>query len=217
MNPENLIGLHLTTYSPQIANRTLFIMISCIVAALLASASAMALPQTQSNDVFTLSKPFNLKLQSLNATYNNVFLDTCHEGPAVSSLCVANEFYHPEPGTAPSPPVQFYFNSTAKNDGRGTLVRHTEPYWPAFHVYISPTENVAHGTFGYDLRDGTQFKFSSDQKLTIEGKSNWYMCYTTVYTRGSPLTTLEWIVGAQAVPDNKTCVKVDVLKASTDK
>ncbi|KAH7135839.1 hypothetical protein B0J11DRAFT_172058 [Dendryphion nanum] len=180
------------------------------------------------------SAPFHLYLVSEDKTIDGDTLSTCHEGAAISSLCLSNSTTVSK--TAPLPASTFTFNSSDQvvtpNATLGApgwltwlLVGGNFEVSEALRFSYDPASNVAHPQLFPGGDGATQLAFDTKDSLNIQGYVDdtqnppvsgetrayyrWYACIT--YYVGYQYQTVNWVLGADK-PQNPSCVKVDVKR-----
>ncbi|KAF2267914.1 hypothetical protein CC78DRAFT_32124 [Lojkania enalia] len=190
--------------------------------------TASALAQSQYT---TRSPPFYLALVAPhNENLNGITLSACHEGAAIEGFCRGPKLSDISSGYGST----FYFNSSSGNTNPKAanvagllsydLVIGGNMTVPSAMAMVTElTSNVAVPIL-YPAQSGTPVYFDDSDSLYIlsirddtvdpavqknEKIKQWYMC-TTYYAY--KYTTLAWVVGRNAKPQNPTCEKVKVKR-----
>ena len=184
----------------------------------------------------TRSAPFHLSIRSDNTTYNNTAITTCHQGAALTSLCVGA---HPVNLTEAAP---FALNIVTTPSGILEFAAPTPPTttpnatstWFPMNFWFDVYTNVVMGFFQPLSAEipiqPTQLMFDAGGLLVMEAPvlddrlspnwkptgnnatavNRWFVCET--WPPAAYITTsVVWGLG-EAKPQNPSCVKVDVVK-----
>ncbi|ORY19542.1 hypothetical protein BCR34DRAFT_552386 [Clohesyomyces aquaticus] len=177
------------------------------------------------------SPPFHLiVISAKNQTLNGTALSACHEGAAIEGFCRG-----PKLSDQPAYGTTFYFNTTYETnetivyDNSGSLdydlvIGDNQIVPSAMQLVIDPTSNVATPIIYPGGNSYTAVFFDKSEEMYIqswrddtvdpavskeEKVKQWYIC-TTYYSY--TYTTLAWVVGKHARPQNPTCQKVTVKR-----